>query len=253
MASSVFGAFRREEEKFRLALILLVVLVLVVVLVVYFYRQTLGGSFIENLNYTQLQRAYNITLMQLRNTTAAYSTVEYNLTHPYIKNLYTSYNINIPMKNISSTVTNVTYSGPNEKVNSTYTTTYYTYAFSFNATYPGYLMLNATSSAVNSKTNNTWEFIVSNQNVIPNATMVYYNYQTGSGPNPFQITTTGRGVYRVNFDQNSPRTIYAPTPTQLGTVGIPVNSGTVYVWVANLNNQSISVTFSAKYVGMHTH
>lgn len=253
MQQTMLEQFRSLEKRFYFVLALFVVAVLAIVLLYYAYTKNITTFTFTTSDYAILLGRYNATLTQLDKLAAVYNSLYTNVSTPYTRLLYGGYTVNIPKKNVSAIATNITYSGPTEKVNSTYVVTYYTYGFSFNASYPGYLQLNATGTVVNSQANDTWEFIIAGSNIIPNATMKYYNYQVGSGPNPFSITTTGKGVYRTNFDQNSQRVIYAPTPAQGGmTINIPVGAGQNYVWIANFNNQSISVTFSAKYFGQRT-
>jgi hypothetical protein len=252
MVSTVLDSYRQLESKLYIVSAVLVVVVLALLLVFYLYNQNAATYSISIQNYSQLYSKFNMSQNQLNAMTFKYDAAYYNLTNPYTKVLYNDYGVNIPKKNVSASNTNITHTGPTEFINITNIVTYYTYNFSFNATYPGYIILNASSTALNTQTNTTWEFVVSNYNIIPNGTEKYYNFQSGSGV--YSPTITNRGTYKVNFDQNSPRAVYAPMPIQgEGQVNVPVGPGTVHVWIVNFNNQSIAATFSAKYVGFHTH
>ena len=64
---------------------------------------------------------------------------------------------------------------------------------------------------------------------------------------------TSKGTYRIGMNTSTPSTLYAPLPSRSSSsVRIPVDSGTVRVWIVNFANKSITVTFSAGYVGFHT-
>jgi 4-amino-4-deoxy-L-arabinose transferase-like glycosyltransferase len=254
MGLTLIESYKQLQRRLSTAYVILALLVIVLVVVFYLYGQNSFAFAGKSLNYSQLYALYNTTQNQLHSVTAKYNAAQNNLTVPYTKALYTGFTVNIPKKNVSASKTNITYVGAIENINMTSTVAYYLYNFSFNAQYPGYLLLNASSSGINTQVNSTWEFVVSNYNVIPNTTMKYYNFQSGGYyQSVYTPTITSKGTYRVNFDQNSPRATFAPMPTQTGTIAIPVNSGAVHVWIVNFNNQSISVTFSAEYVGFHTH
>ncbi len=254
MPRSMWESYRQLEIRFYIVAALLVVSILAWVLLAYLYGGSLAASSGQLYNYSQLFSKLNSTQSQLSVLTAKYAIVDHNLTTPYTKVLFNDYTVNIPKKVVSAATTSTNSSGSIQTTNMTNVVTYYSYNFSFNASYPGYLLVNASSTGVNSAFNTTWQFVVSNHNIMPNSTSKYYFFQYGGYfQNPYTPTVTNRGAYKVNFDQNSPRTVYAPMPTQgEQTVMIPVAPGIVHVWITNFNNQSITVTFSAKYVGFYT-
>jgi hypothetical protein len=260
----MFDALKLVEERAYFLAVCLTIAILVIILLIYFYTQASSNyksilpkysALVSNNLELNTELASQLPALQnsLSSLTAKYDQIEYNLTTPYTKLLYSSYSVDIPGRNVSQPNTTTTYAGPIGTFNTTNSITYYTYNFSFYAQYPGYLLFNVTSSKVNTQTNPTWAVLVSNSKIAQNNTLKYYNFESGGYyENAFSPIITGRGTYKINFDQNAPVSIYAPTPPQAGeTVKIPVNSGTVYVWIANFNNQSITATFSAKYVGFH--
>ncbi len=255
MGETLLESYKNLQTRLYTIAVLFVIVVIALIVMYYLYSLNVYSHSVSNANYSRLYAQFNSSQSQLAVAVAKYNNAEYNLTTPYTVALYNDHTVNIPKKNVSASNTTTTYVGATEHVNITNIMTYYTSNFSFTAQYPGYLLINATGTGVNTQTNTSWEFIVSSYNIIPNGTMKYYEFQSGSyTQGPYSPVITNRGIYKINFDQNSPKVVYAPTVAQgQGTVEIPIAPGTEHVWIANLNNQSISVTFSAEYVGFHTH
>lgn len=279
MARTLLDSYKEVEERQYLLVVCLTISIIIMIILLTRYN-LVDASYIKLLyNYSSLLSSYsslnttlhlqfaplqssfaamlikyNKTEQNLTALSKLYNKTEQNLTAPYTSTLYSNYAVNIPKRNFSQSNTIISYSGSLETVNITSSTTYYTYNFSFNALYPGYLLFNGTSTGVNSQTNSSWEVLVSNNKIIPNGTLQYYNFQSRSYyQNIYTPAAANSGTYKVNFDQNSMRSIYSPTPSQAsGTIQIPVGSGIVHVWIVNFNNQSATVTFSAKYFGLHT-
>ncbi len=265
MAGELLEAYRRIEKRQYLMAVCMTVSTLVTLLIIILYSQ-LSSSAAQNAraylglssNYSSLSATYAVQIAslkgQLGNLSAKYNQTLYGLANPYTDQLYNNYQVNIPGSSVGGSGTSNNYTGPIRTFNTTYFTRYYTYNFSFNAPYPGYIILNATGSGANTQTNSTWEFLVSNGRLIRNSTLEYYSYQSGAYyQGDYAPTVTSRGTYRTSLNTSDPGTVYAPLPSQSGaSVRIPVQNGTVRVWIVNFANQSAAVTFSAKYVGLRS-
>lgn len=266
MPGELLEAYRRIERRQYLMAVCMTISTLVTLLMIILYSQLLTTS-AQSLyhytalasNYSSLAASYGAQVASLRGQLAdvsgRYNETLYNLSNPYMKTLYQNYQVNIPGSVESGSATGTNSSGPIRTFNTTYSTKYYTYNFTFNATRQGYLLLNATGSGVNTQTGSSWEFLVSSGRAIANSTLEYYDFESGEyHEGAYQPTVTSSGTYRTSLNISSPITEYAPLPSQSGgSIRMPVNSGTVYVWIVNFANQSATVTFSAKYVGFYSH
>jgi hypothetical protein len=262
MGGELLEAYRKIEHRQYLLVVCLVISTLVTLLVLIFYSQlSLAGAQNERAyfglesNYTSLSSSYGSQIASLKgelgSLSARYNQTLYNITNPYTEQLYTNFEVNIPGSSVSVSTTNTSFTAPIPTFNTTRFVKYYTYNFSFNATYPGYILLNATGSSANTRTNSSWEFLVSNGRLITNGTLQYHSFQSGAYyRGAYAPTVTSSGTYLTNLNASDPSTSYAPLPSQASSsIRIPVESGTVHVWIVNFANQSSSVTFSAKYVG----
>lgn len=166
---------------------------------------TLQGS----LTNVQNQLAENKTL--LSNVSKKYNTTEYNLTHPYTQ---------IILNNQVETI-------KPETLNTTDNTWYApSYNMSFNATYPGYLIINFSAAP--------------NNNNLKNSTLDIYvtqrkPYIQGGVP----IVNDFLGYYSAYAGPN-------------GSVKIPVSPGTNYIDISNFYGQTVPVQLTITYVGYHT-
>lgn len=164
---------------------------------------TLKSNYItEKVNFSSLQAAYN-------NLSEKYNITEYNLTHPYTKVLYNDYLVSIPAG---------TYNYYISRLNNSYRPGEYN--FSFVAKYPGYLVINGTSS------NSEWLIALTENN----ATLSINN-------------TFKENAWFFNYPLNQ-----SIAPTQQ----MPIIPGKVHVYIFNYNSTNDVVTFSATYVGFHT-
>lgn len=162
-----------------------------------------------NSNLANVSRKYNVTQSSYETLLNKYNITEYNLTHPYTYNLYTDYLVSMPagVYNYYTSATNYSYR-PGE------------YNFSFVAKYPGYIIINGTS------TNVSWLIALTENNF------------TLSRNNTFK-----ENGWFFNYPINQ-----SIAPTQQ----IPVVPGRVHLYIFNYNLTQGTVTFSAKYVGFHT-
>ncbi|MDE1865747.1 MAG: hypothetical protein KGH94_03895 [Candidatus Micrarchaeota archaeon] len=262
MPGELLEAYRRLEQRQYIMAVCITVSTLVTLVVLILYSQLAGISAksaasylsIAN-NYSTLSQTYNSRLASLTsslsNLSERYNQTFHNLTTPYVQQLYSNYQVNIPGSIATSPSTITNQSGPIETFNSTYVTRYFSYNFSFNAPYGGYITLNATGTSANTQTNSTWEFLISNGHPLLNGTLYYYNFEAGSySQGEYAPTVTSRGTYKTSLNLSQPLEFYAPLPSQAdSSTMIPVGNGTVRVWIVNLANQSASVTFSAAYTG----
>jgi hypothetical protein len=265
VVGELLEAYRRLEHRQYLMVVCLTISTIVTLAVLILYTQlnltnanNIAVSAGLRANYSTLGVSSGAQIASLRQEVALaslkYNESEYNLTNPYSKPIYTNYQVNIPKRGVINPVTRVNSSGPIATFNTTYLQRYYTYNFSFNASYPGYLLLNATSTGANTQSNTTWEFLVGNSRILQNGTLDDYEFGSGTYyQGAYTPTVTNRGTYSISMNVSQPYSVYAPLPTQSSSsVRIPVDNGTVNVWIVNFANRSITVTFSAKYVGFHT-
>ena len=207
-------------------LMVIVILILAVAAMAYLYAQKAGAYTQEtnaygsiNSNYTNLKGTVS-TLQsqlasvrsQLASNNSLLSSLQYNLTHPYMMNLENKKVIGIGPATYNYTVQSWEPSS---------------YNFSFNAPYPGYLIVNYSAAPIN--------------NNLENSTFVVYV----STEKPYYST----GVLNLNA-YVEPYVRYSGPNSQ--TAMLPVINGTNYVVMTNYNNVTATVEFSIKYVGFHT-
>ena len=147
----------------------------------------------------------------LLNMSKKYNTTEYNLTHAYVKVLLNDQIETIPPETLN--YTDNTWYAPS-------------YSFSFNATYPGYLIINFS--------------VTPNKNNLKNSTLDIY------------VTTKKPyiqgGVPIVN-SYVAPFSQYAGPN---GSVKVPITNGTNYLEFTNFNNETVPIQLTITYVGFHT-
>ncbi len=265
MAGELLEAYRRLEHRQYLMMVCMTISTIVTLIVLILYAGLSISSTQSIYHYIGLESNYSsLTVTSSRelasletafsSLSVRYNTTEHNLTTRYTKLLYSNYGVNIPARSATIPVTTANYTGPVGTFNTTYLVKYYTYNFSFNAPYPGYILLNATSTGANTESNTTWEIIVSNGRPLENGTLNYHDYQSGTYyQGSYSPMVTKRGTYKIDMNMSQPYSIYAPLPSQSsGSVMVPVTNGTVRVWIINFANRSITSSFSAEYVGFHT-
>ncbi len=266
MAGELLEAYRRLEHRQYLMVVCLTISTIVTLAFIIMYAQLVRTNtqylyryLGAESNYSSLAVSSGSRISSLgqafSSLSARYNQTEYNLTTPYARQLYANYEVNIPARSSAALGTRTNASGPITVFNTTYLVKYYTYNFSVSAPYPGYLLLNATSTGANTQSNTTWEFLVSGGRLISNGTLDYYDFQSGTYyQGAYNPTVTGRGTYLIGMNTSQPYSVYAPLPAQSsGSVRIPVGNGTVHVWIVNFANRSITATFSAEYLGVRNH
>jgi hypothetical protein len=203
---------------------LLVLAFVVALIALLYYNSQINGSSANQLaaysshynslqnNYSALQGVLNMTSIKLANLSVHYNATKYNLTHPYVNTLYSGY-----IFALNPEIYNYTYGSwiPGQ------------YNFSFNAPYPGYIVLNYSVAPSNqSVLSSTFEIFVSREKpYYTNATLEFNSY-------------------------TYPYTKYAG-PSGSTTI-IPVTNGTNYVEIFNYQNKTATVDLSVKYFGLHT-
>ena len=265
MPGEMLEAYRRLERRqylmvvcVTISTILTLILLITYLSLVRTHTQTIYSYLNLQQNYTSFTASSAKQISALEHSLALlsgqYNQSVYNLTNPYTMQLYSNREVSIPASATSASVTKTNNTKGIETFNTTYVQKYYAYNFTLNATYPGYLLLNATSTGANSGAGTNWEFIVSNGKPVSNNTLEYSNFESGTyAQGPYSPTVTGKGTYAINFNVSQPYSVYAPLPAESsGSVRIPVNNGTVRVWIVNFENKSITTIFSAEYVGFHT-
>lgn len=151
---------------------------------------------------------------------ATYQIVNRNLTTPYRRNYFTDYNIKIPAAVYNTTFDYATYSF----VISNYTPGIYNFSAVF--PYPGYVILNYTTTAVQDPNYSNFTIYISQEKPYNDNGLVFSRY-------------------------------YMPYSTYGGASNkqaeIPVLNGTNYFLFYNNNPlDSVDVTFTLQYVGYHT-
>ena len=174
-----------------------------------------------------------------------YNATEYNLTHPYTQVLYSSQTINLPRYNISNytlnSVSNIYY----------YNVTWGRSNYTFNAPYHGYLIFNGTSTIQNNPSPSycEWEVYLSNKLGSRNVSATFTGNNTGY-IYKYAYRYQGEDELFINLT-SAPFTELCPV--QSVTYLIPVSKGENYLLIDNDNSTlGQTVTFSAKYVGLHT-
>ena len=240
-------------------LAVIVILVLVVIGLAYLYMQSAAAYNISKSNYTALQSSYNTQTGQLNSASSAlaalgikYNTTEYNLTHPYTEVLYSEQTVNLPRYNTTYTYNSTgynSYTGLYSGFTYNYTVTWGRFNTSFSAPYPGYLIFNGTSTLANKPLLCAWEVYESNK--AP-------NWRNSSKTTSSFFNTSYTYIYHYMGNDglfidltSAPWAILCPA--QSTTYYIPVNKGMNYLFVDSENTtQGQTVTFSVKYVGLHT-
>jgi hypothetical protein len=211
-------------------------------------------------NYTTLQSSYNTQTGQLNSANSVlaalgikYNITEYNLTHPYIEVLYYQHTINLPRYNTTYTYNSTgynSYTGFYSGFTYNYTVKWGRFNTSFNAPYAGYLIFNGTSTIENNPSPSTCEWVVYESNKL--------GYRNVSTTKSYLYNTTytyidhypGNDGLFVNLT-SAPFTELCPV--QSITYNIPVSKGENYLLIDSENStQGQTVTFSVKYVGLHT-
>lgn len=254
---------KKESKQVNITYLAIVgILILVAIGFAYLYTQKSGAYSQETALFNSLNSNYTARATQLRtqistlqtqltenetlvsNITNRYTQAENNLTHPYTEILYNEQTINLPRYNES----NYTY-------NSALGLYYYNVTwgranYSFDAPYPGYLVLNGTSTVINNPSPSTcaWEVFVSNKLGSRNVSQTYTGNNNGY-IYEYAYRYHGADELFVNLT-SSPWTELCPI--QSTTYDIPVAKGENHLIIDNYNSSGITVTFSAKYVGFHT-
>ena len=241
-------------------LAVIVILVLVVIGLAYLYMQSAAAYNISKSNYTALQSSYNTQTGQLNSASSAlaalgikYNTTEYNLTHPYTEVLYYQHTINLPKYNITYTYNSTgynSYTGLYSGFTYNYTEKWGIFNTSFNAPYPGYLIFNGTSTIENNPNPFLCEWEVFESNKL--------GYRNVSTTKSYLYNTTYTYIY--HFQGNDGLFINLTSvpftelcPAQSVTYNIPISKGENYLLISTENStQGQTVTFSVKYVGLHT-
>ncbi len=238
----------------------IVILVLVVIGLAYLYAQKSGAYSQEanaygslNSNYTALKSSYNSANSALATLGIKYNSTEYNLTHPYMEVLYYQHIINLPEYNATYTYNSTgynSYTGLYSGFTYNYTVKWGRFNTSFNAPYSGYLIFNGTSTIENNPSPSTCAWAVYESNKL--------SYRNVSTTKSYLYNTTytyidhypGNDGLFVNLT-SAPFTELCPV--QSVTYIIPVSKGENYLLVDSENStQGQTVTFSVKYVGLHT-
>lgn len=238
--------------------ITIVILILVILIIGYLYLSSNAALDSANSNYSvfkALSQSQISTLQnQLVSTNSLYQNAESNLTIPYTQVLYVDHTIDLPKYNYTYTYG---YSGYNSSsglyniYTYNYTITWGRFNFSFNAPYPGYFVLNATSTLANIAPSSTcvwgldivgnkidWHNVSTTESIIGGTTYIYTDRYSGTD-----------GIF-INLTQGS---VSELCPLQAITYYVPVNKGENYVIIDNDNLTSgATITFSMKYVGFHT-
>jgi hypothetical protein len=200
-------------------------------------------------NYAVLLNKYNATLVTTKSNYAVllnkYNATEYNLTHPYTKTLFDQKTINLPRLASS-----------NYSYNSTSNIYFYSeswgrFNYSFYAPYSGYLVFNGTSTIINIPSPSTciWQVFVSNKVGWRNVSSTFVGNNSGFIYN-YRYRYSGNDGLFINLTSTPWVEL---CPLQSVTYYIPVYKGENYLFIDNYNSsQGITVTFSAKYVGLHT-
>jgi hypothetical protein len=241
-------------------LAVVVIFVLVVIGLTFLYVQSAAEGRASKSNYTALQSNYNTQTSQLNSANSAlaaisikYNTTEYNLTHPYTEVLYYQHTINLPKYNTTYTF-NATgynsYTGLYSGFTYNYTVTWGSFNTSFNAPYAGYLIFNGTSTIENIPSPSTcvWLVYVSTK----------LGYRNVSTTKSYLYNTTYTYVYHYPgndglFINLTSAPFTELCPLQAVTYDIPVSKGENYLVIDSENStQGQTVTFSVKYVGLHT-
>ena len=231
----------------------IVILVLVVIGLAYLYMQSAAA-------YTALQSSYNTQTGQLNSANSAladlgikYNTTEYNLTHPYTEVLYYQHTINLPEHNTTYTYNSTgynSYTGLYSGFTYNYTVKWGRFNTSFNAPYAGYLIFNGTSTIENNPSSSTCAWAVYESNKL--------GYRNISTTKNYLYNTTYTYIYHYPgndglFVKLTSAPLTELCPVQLVTYNIPVSKGENYLLIDSENStQGQTVTFSVKYVGLHT-
>ena len=236
----------------------IVILILAILAIGYLYMSSNTALTSANSNYSALKASSQSQVSALQNQLASnkslYQNAESNLTTPYTEVLYVDHTVSLPRYNYTYTYNYLGYnysSGLYDTYTYNYTVTWGRFNFSFNAPYPGYFVLNATSTLANIASPSTcmWGFdVVSNKigwrnvsttkSTIGGTTYIYTDRYPGTD-----------GLF-VNLTQEPASEL---CPLQFITYHIPVNKGENYVLIDNDNSTSgATITFSLKYVGFHT-
>jgi hypothetical protein len=207
---------------------IIAVLAIVVVVLLYFNLETsanytsLNNAYLQatseigtlNTNSSHLIAQINSTQSNLDVLSAQYNKTDYNLTNPYTEILYNKDVVSIPAETYNYSL-------------GTWNDSKANFNFSFNAPYPGYLVMNYSVSPENDNpVNATFWIYESNEKPY---------YQGGS------------------IELNSYVTPYTDYAGPSGsTFVIPITNGTNHIIMYSYENQSTAVEFSVKYVGFRT-
>lgn len=163
-------------------------------------------------NYSSLQNILNLTSIKLANMSVKYNATRYNLTHPYVRTLYSNYVVSI---------------APETYNYSANTWVYGVYNFSFDAPYLGYLVINYSvdPSNITLKSSTFWFYVSKQKPYYLNGTLTLNSYVQ-----PYSVYAGPDGSTEI----------------------IPITNGTNYVLMQNTENKTATVDFSVKYFGLHT-
>jgi hypothetical protein len=233
-------------------LVIALILVLAVIVLAYLYMQKAGAYDNLKTQISALQNQLNTNKTLLSNVSQRYNITEYNLTHPYTQVLYSEHTINLPRYNYTYTYNSTgynSYTGLYSGFTYNYTVTWGRFNYSFDAPYSGYLIFNGTGTIANKPSTCAWEVYESDKtpswrnsstttSVLFNTTYTYTYHYPGVDGLFVDLTATPWATL---------------CPAQSVTYYIPVNRGRNYLFIDSENSTTgQTITFSLKYVGLHT-